>query len=188
MKNIHKINKTQNGLQGYRVRLSYTDINGAYKQVERTVYGYDEAQMVLQQLLAEYKVKKTVVTRKTILELYDEYEKYHAHETRLSSHNKAMQILETHILPTMKDCRLDKLSKERLAKWKNSIAEQELSIVTKKNIYQAFNAMLNYAVKLDYIPKNPLSVLGTFKAQIVLTSPPKNFNTIPQNNLLISLP
>lgn len=43
MKNIHKINKTQNGLQGYRVRLSYTDINGAYKQVERTVYGYDEA-------------------------------------------------------------------------------------------------------------------------------------------------
>ena len=59
--------------------------------------------------------------------------------------------------------RLDKLTKEQLAEWKNSIAAKKLSIVTKKNIYQAFNSMLNYAVKLDYLIKNPLSALGTFK-------------------------
>lgn len=99
----------------------------------------------------------------TVQELFDRYAEYHAHETRQSSHNKAMQILETHVLPTMGNCRLNKLTKERLADWKNSIAAQDLSIVTKKNIYQAFNAMLNYAVKLDYLPKNPLSALGTFK-------------------------
>lgn len=63
----------------------------------------------------------------------------------------------------MANCRLDRLSKERLAEWKNEIAAKDLSLATKKGIYQAFNAMLNYAVKLDYLPKNPLSALGTFK-------------------------
>lgn len=33
----------------------------------------------------------------------------------------------------MGNCRLDKLTKEQLTEWKNSIAAQDLSIVTKKN-------------------------------------------------------
>lgn len=160
---INKTDKKKNGLQGYRVRLSYMDANGKSQQIERTVYGLAEAQMVEKQLIAEFKDKKTSVVRKTIQGLFNEYEVYHSHETRQSSHNKAMQILRIHVLPAMANCRLDKLSKERLAEWKNGIAAQDLSIVTKKNIYQAFNSMLNYAVKLDYLNKNPLSALGTFK-------------------------
>ncbi|MDE6810184.1 MAG: hypothetical protein K2J42_08905 [Muribaculaceae bacterium] len=160
---INKIDKKKNGLQGYRVRINYTDMNGNPRQVERTAYGLAEANVLEKQLVAEFKDKQTIVVRKTIQELFNEYEVYHAHETRQSSHNKAMQIVRTHVLPAMAECRLDRLSKERLAEWKNGIAAQDLSIVTKKNIYQAFNSMLNYAVKLDYLTKNPLSALGTFK-------------------------
>ena len=161
---INKVDgEKKNGLQKYRVRVNYTDANGKPQQVERTCYGLGAAQMMEQELIKEFKEKQAVNVRKTIRQLYDEYEVYHSHETRQTSHNKAMQILKTHVLPTMGDCRLDRLSKERLAKWKNSIAEKNLAIVTKKNIYQAFNSMINYAVKLDYLPKNPLAALGTFK-------------------------
>ena len=156
--------KKKDGQLQYRVIINITDANGKSKKIERKVYGFAEAKEVERQLEAEYKDKRVVSTaRMTIQELFEKFEEYHAHETRLSSHNKAMQILRTHVLPSMGDCRLDRLSKERLAEWKNGIAAQDLSIVTKKNIYQAFNSMLNYAVKLDYLPKNPLSALGTFK-------------------------
>lgn len=163
LKKNGKAVKDKSGRQGYRVRINFTDTNGKPQQVEKVTYGLAEAKLLEQQLIAEYKNKQPVVVRKTIQELFNEYEVYHSHETRQSSHNKAMQILRTHVLPTMAECRLDRLSKERLAEWKNGIAAQDLSIVTKKNIYQAFNAMLNYAVKLDYLQKNPLTSLGTFK-------------------------
>lgn len=156
--------KKKDGQLQYRVIINVTGANGKPKKIERKVYGLAEAKEVERQLEAEYKDKRVVSTpRMTVQELFEKFEVYHANETRQSSHNKAMQILRTHVLPTMAECRLDRLSKERLAEWKNSVAAQDLSIVTKKNIYQAFNSMLNYAVKLDYILKNPLSALGTFK-------------------------
>lgn len=42
---IYKIDKKRDGLQCYRIRVSYQDINGKFKQVERVCYGHTEAQM-----------------------------------------------------------------------------------------------------------------------------------------------
>lgn len=156
--------KKKNGQSQYRVIVNVTDANGKPKKIERKVYGLAEAKEMERQLEAEFKDKRIVPTaRMTIQELFEKFEVYHANETRLSSHGKSTRNLRIHVLPTMADCKLDRLSKERLAEWKNGIAAKDLSIATKKGIYQAFNAMLNYAVKLDYLPKNPLSALGTFK-------------------------
>ncbi len=44
-----------------------------------------------------------------------------------------------------------------------SIAAADYSLATKQDAYKVFAAMLNYAVKMEYIPKNPLTVLGNFK-------------------------
>ena len=63
----------------------------------------------------------------------------------------------------MGDVRLDRLTQPVLAGWKNDIAASKLSIRTKQNAYATFSALLNYAVKMEYIPKNPLTVLGNFK-------------------------
>lgn len=156
--------KKKNGQLQYRVIVNTTDANGKSKKIEREVYGLAEAKEMERQLEAEYKDKHVVPTaRMTIQELFEKFEVYHSHETRTSSHGKTTRNLRVHVLPTMANCRLDRLSKERLAEWKNEIAAKDLSLATKKGIYQAFNAMLNYAVKLDYLPKNPLSALGTFK-------------------------
>ena len=163
--------KKRDGVARYRVTHNFTDVNGNHKKVERLVWGKAAAQEVLRDLEDEYGDRHATISRMTVGELYDKFKVYHANETRRSSHTKATQILNNHVLPMMKDHRLDKLTKEHLAEWKNSISAKDLSIITKKNIYQSFNAMLNFAVKLDYIPKNPLPALGTFKDVNIFENP-----------------
>ena len=160
------INKTgikKDGRQQYRVRVNYTDAAGKAHQIERTAYGLAEANALEQALISEYKEKRTASARLTVQQLYEEYEEYHSHETRKTSHDSTVRNLQYRVLPTMKDYRLDRLSQPVLAQWKNEIAATDLSIVTKRNAYAAFVAMLNYAVKMDYLPKNPLTILGNFK-------------------------
>lgn len=169
---INKIDKKKNGLQGYRVRVNYTDAAGKARQIERTAYGLAEANALEQSLISEHKEKRTASSRLTVRELFDEYGVYHRHETRRTSHDSAMRNLRLRVLPTMADYRLDRLSQPVLAAWKNEIAADErLSISTKRNAYKVFVAMLNYAVKMEYLAKNPLSSLGNFKAPEAIEKP-----------------
>ncbi len=168
---ITKTGKSKDGKQQYRVRINYTDAAGKAHQIERTAYGKDEAKLIEQQLLSDYKDKRSTTKHLTIQQLYDEYGEYHSHETRKTSHDSTMRALRLRVLPTMADCRLDRLSQPALAKWKNEIAASDLSITTKQNAYAAFVAMLNYAVKMDYLTKNPLSLLGNFKDSDAIEKP-----------------
>lgn len=161
---INKIPKKKNGLQGYRVRVSYTDMNGKYQQVERTAYGQSEAQLLEKQLLTEYKERKEISKSKmTINQLVEEYGEYHKIEVKASSLDAIMKTLRLRVQPYLGECRLDKLTQPKLAEWKITISKQNLSDNTKKNAYSIFVALLNFAVKMQYIPKNPLAVLGNFK-------------------------
>lgn len=154
----------RDGRAQYRVRVNYTDSNGKARQVERTAYGLAEAKAMEQELIAEYKTsRKTATSRMTINELFTEYERYHAHETRSTSHDSAMRHLRRRVLPFFADTRLDRLSQQALADWKNTLSEQKISLSTRRGTYASFSAMLNYAVKLEYIARNPLITLGTFK-------------------------
>lgn len=159
---ITKTGKKKDGLQQYRVRINYTDSLGKAHQVERTAYGMEEAKQLEIALITEYKDKHTA-TRLTVSKLYTEYIAYHSHETRRTSHETTIGILKLRVLPYFSECRLDKLSQPMLADWKNKIAAENISLLTKKGAYAKFTAMLNYAVKMGYIAKNPLTVLGNFK-------------------------
>lgn len=159
---LTKTGKKKDGLMQYRVRINYTDNLGKPHQVERTAYGLEEAKQLETALMSEYKDKRTAV-KLTVKELCDEYAEYHKHETRRTSHESTMKILRLRVLPYLADYRLDKLTQPVLADWKNKIAAENFVISTKKNAYAKFSALLNYAVKMDYIPKNPLTVLGNFK-------------------------
>lgn len=66
-------------------------------------------------------------------------------------------------MPTMHAEKIDKLSTSVLQKWKNSVSEKGLTITTQQGIYKEFRALLNYAVKMEYLPKNPLVSVGNFK-------------------------
>lgn len=157
--------KNKEGLQGYRVRVLYTDINGNFKQVERTCYGLAEAQFMEKQLITDYKEKKEGISKSklTVNELIDEYLNYHKIEVKASSLDSISKVLRLRIKPYLGDCRLDRLTQNKLADWKVTISNEKLSDNTKKNAYSIFTALLNFAVKMQYIPKNPLTILGNFK-------------------------
>lgn len=168
---LDKRAKKKDGLSRYRVIYNYTDAAGKHVKVERLVRGRAEAQAMERELEAEYGNKHVTVSRMNISELIDQYNVYHAIETKQSSHEAVMKRLRLWVLPYFGDKRLDKLTQQDLANWKVMINGEKLSLISKQNVYCAFVAMLNYAVKLELIPKNNLSVLGNFKNNTALEKP-----------------
>lgn len=159
---IYKTNKKKDGKQQYRVRVNYTDRFGDAKQITRVAYGAAEAKLLetqLQQELAE----ETPAASMTVRELYDEYMENKRHEVRETTYDKSKRVLNANVLPELKDTKISKLTNPVLQKWKNGMSERKLGIRTKQNVYSEFRAMLNYAVRMDYLPKNPLTAVGNFK-------------------------
>ena len=167
----------KNGLWRYRVIVNYTDTSGKHIKVERLVWGKAEAEAMEQKLIAEYKDKRVIAPKRmTVNELCEKYEQYHAMETRKSTHANTMKNLRLRVLPYFKDRRLDKLTQTDFADWKVAIDKENIALQTKQNTYKSFCALLNYAVKMEYIPKNNLSVLGNFKDTVSLEKPPEELH------------
>lgn len=160
---ITKTGKTQNGLQQYRVRINYTDITGKYKQIERTAYGRAEALELERKLSADINRADTPSARLTLRALSDEYLEALAHDVRETTWDKAKRDLEIILSHGLADLRLDRLSIPQLQKWKNTTAELDLALATKRSHYKRLSALLNFAVKRQYISSNPLSLIGNFK-------------------------
>jgi len=59
--------------------------------------------------------------------------------------------------------RIDRLSGKVLQEWKLWIEQKGLSLCTKHHAYGDLRAMLNYAVRMEYLPKNPISKIDNYK-------------------------
>lgn len=173
---IDKRVKKKDGVSRYRVIHNYTDANGKHKKVERLVWGRAEAQLVERQLEDEYSDKHAPASRMTVEEMFNKYSEYHAIETRLSTHENAMKRLRLWVLPYFKDKRLDKLTQDDFAAWKVKISTEKLKTSTRQSIFKTFVAMLNYAVKMGFIPKNGLAALGNFKDSNALQKPTESLH------------
>ncbi len=158
---IYKMDGSKDGKQRYRVRVNYTDTAGRYHQVERTAYGRNEAQLLELKLLQD--IKESPPQSMTVRELYDEYMAAKKAEVRATTYDKNRRNLERYILPRFGKMRLDKLSVAVLQKWKTEVGASDLKIRTKQNIFKEFSTLLNYAVRLQYIQRNPLDSVGNFK-------------------------
>lgn len=159
---IYKMPGKKDGLQKYRVRINYVDSLGTAKQIDRVAYGLDTAKDLERQL--NYNLKNEGINKKMPLRaLYEEYVKAKSHELRESTLDRSNRIIHYHILPTLGDVTLDKLTRPVLQKWKIEIEEKGLSLKTRQNIYTALRSLLNYAVSMEYISKNPLISVGNFK-------------------------
>lgn len=158
---IYKMSGSKDGKQRYRVRVNYLDPSGNYRQIDRVAYGRAEAQLLETALLSE--MDEAPPQCMTVKELYDEYMAAKKSEVRATTYDKTRRNLEYYILPEFSGKRLDKLTLPVLQRWKNKVSISDLKIRTKQNIYKEFVTMLNYAVKLQYLPRNPLNSLGNFK-------------------------
>lgn len=161
---IYKTNKKRDGLYIYTVRVNYTDKNGKAHGLTRTAVGAEAAKLLESRLTAEYKAKQaSSIERMTVGELAEKYLAAKYTEVRRSTAEKTERMLNRYVLPTMQKERLDRLNAQKLQEWKQSIATLGLASKTQKNIYSEFRAMLNFAVKMEYLSRNPLLAVGNFK-------------------------
>lgn len=162
---IYKMNGKKDGRQKYRVRINYTDSFGKAKQLDRVAYGADEAKQLEREL--NYKLKQeTPAARMTLQDLFNEYMISIKHEIRETTYDKLKRNLNNHVINDLGNVHLDKLTVPVLQAWKRGIEEQNFSIRTRQNRYSDFRALLNYAVKMEYLSRNPLLKVGNFKAPL----------------------
>ena len=171
---IYKMKGSKNGKQKYRVRINYTDTSGRQHQIDRVVYGSTEAKTLEAQLQKEYSSgsQVNIGNRMTVKSLYDEYMAVKKNDVRITSYDKTRRNLERYVIPYLGNIRLDRLSAPTLQTWKQTIANQGLSSTTQRNQYGELRALLNYAVKMEYIARNPLITVGNFKDKNF--TPPKD--------------
>lgn len=170
---IYKIEGKKDGLQKYRVRVNYIDKQtGKYKQTDRIAYGKEQAKELEQQLIHDF-ANNNITTKKTVSALYDEYVKARKNEIRESTMQKHILTFNKFIIPELGNIRIDRLTPQMLRQWKTNIDNiTEYSVGYKREIYAKFRTVLNYAVKMEYIPKNPLNNVGNFKDTDFTTKEP----------------
>lgn len=179
---IYKTNNKKDGLYKYNVRVNYTDPHGHYKQVTRIAYGAAEAKQLEAKLQKEFSPEALrPSSRLTLNELFAEYSQAKRNEVRATSANKALTMLEKFILPDIGNPKISTLTAADLQRWKNIVSQKNLSIRTKQNYYKTLSAMLNWAVKMEYMQSNPLRKLGNFTdANLELHSKPLQYYTPEQ--------
>lgn len=159
---IYKMDGKRDGKNKYRVRINYIDATGKARQVDRVTYGSDEAKILELKLLQEIR-HEAPAKRITLREFFDEYCEVRKNEIRESTLDKFKRIMEYHIMPELENIKLDKLAPQLLAQWKLNMENKGLSLYTKQAAFSVFRNLLNYAVKMDYISKNPLVRVGNFR-------------------------
>ena len=161
---IYKTEGKKDGLQKYRIRVNYTANDGTFKQLTRVTYGFEEAKDIEKKLLQEVKEKLDgSYGRTTIDELFAEYIATKQHDVRKTTVHKYEQEYELYIKPMLEKVKLCKLTIPLLQKWKSFVEGLEIGLTTRNHAYSTLRIILNYAVRMEYIPKNPLIALGCFK-------------------------
>lgn len=159
---IYKMDGKKDGKQRYRVRVNYHDMLGNGKQIDRVVYGLEEAKFT--ELMLTKELKASGPERKiSVQELHMEYLKAKAPEIRESTLDKHKKIIELHVLPELGRLKINALTAPVLQKWKHSIDDKGLALKTKQNAFSELRAILNYAVRMEYLLRNPLDRVGNFK-------------------------
>lgn len=155
---IYKTKEKKDGLTKYRVRVNYTDDLGKAHSLTRIAYGQEAAKRLESTLIKD---NNKAACNLTVSKLIDKYLMTKQYEVRESSLDKSRRILNKYIRPV--DQRISKLNVRFLSDWKLSIDKLKLATTTKKNIYREFNALLNWAVRMEYLQSNSLKKVGNFR-------------------------
>jgi len=162
---VYKINGIKkDGLQKYKVRINYISDDGNSRQLTRAAYGLDAAKDMERKLTDEVKSKSENSVKKiTVQQLFDNYSAVKKYEIRETTLDKYERDFNAHIRPTMAGASVEKLTVAKLQDWKMLVESKGLSLKAKKSIYGIFRAILNFAVTMEYIVRNPLTKVGNFK-------------------------
>ena len=156
----YKMAGKKDGLQKYRVVVSFTDSAGEHRQLVRTAYGRDAAIITEERLRRE---AEEAPQRMTVAELVDRYLGVKKQDMRATSWDRLRRNLASQVVSIVGDVRIDKLTPDVLEDWKRRIIDSGNAITTCRNAYRDFGGVLNYAVKVDILHSNPLKRVGNFR-------------------------
>jgi integrase len=162
---IYKVNgNKKDGLQKYHVRINYISCDGKFKQLTRTAYGSEAAKDLEAKLQNDIKAKQVSSdSKKTIDKLFNEYIATKKHDVRKTTYLRYEQLYGLYIKPELEKVKIYKLTIPKLQEWKMYIEKLGIGLTTRNHAYAVLRILLNYAVKMEYIPKNPLIAIGCFK-------------------------
>lgn len=159
------IYKSKNG-KGYRVEVNYTDSFGNRKKVVRqnkNTLSLKDAKQLEAQILSEISLYNQTNREATMEEVYNFYTSVIKNEVKRSTLNNKNKIYRTHIAPYFANKKISKISLIDFQNWKLAIQQKEYSHEYQKDLYASLNAIINFAVKYEYINVNHLAKLGNFK-------------------------
>lgn len=158
---VTKIQKKRDGLQGYRVRVNFTDPDtGAYRRIERIVYGKAEAAETERQLSAEVKSPApTADDRLTVAEFAQQYLKYKSTEVRPTTLYTTQNRLDTHILPFFGPLRMRSVTPRHVADWVAALHDSGCAPSSISSYYVAAKTMFARAVELHVLASSPFGRL-----------------------------
>ena len=176
----------KDGLQKYKVRINYFSSDGTKRQLTRVTFGSESARDLERELLNKIKDQNEKPVRGlTVQQLFDEYEIAKKPEIRECTFEKNKKEYRLYVQPTMAKVRIDKLTVPMLQKWKLTVEEKGLALKTKQYAYGIFRAILNYAVRMEYLSNNPLLKVGNFKESLSI-KPDMKFYTADEFRIFIS--
>lgn len=146
------------------LELGKDPITGKRKQIPFHVDGsYEDAQAVLIQKQAEYLNSELLIPSKmTVKTLVEQFKEMYVDLQGASSKRYYKGIFNRYILPYFGDVELQKLNSMQIQKLYNELlkcspyTKKPLSPNTIDNLNNGFRCMLNYAVRMEYIKKNPI--------------------------------
>ena len=149
------------------MRINYISDSGEPKQLTRTAYGLDNAKNLERKLIHGLKDKSEMPIKKmTIQELFNEYIEYKKMEVKELSVVKITDDFNIYILPICKNYRIDKLIAKMINDWKLTVDKKGLALGTKASAFINFRALFNYAIKMEYIYKNPFDKVDNCVCQV----------------------
>ena len=160
---IYKLDKKNaDGKHQYKVRINFTDANGNYKTINRHVYGKAEAKELELELTAQL---RSLSQPQSLLlkQLYSKYMETIKPEVRKSTYNRKETIWNNHIAEFLSDYPISQLTPVVLTDWKLYMEDKSLSLQTKRNAFAQLKAILNFAVKMEYLSSNPINKINNFK-------------------------
>lgn len=94
---------------------------------------------------------------------FEEYMQQRKGQIRETTEDKLLSNVNNHIIPELGDISLSDLDARAIANWKANMIAKGLSTTYCRRVYGSLNQILNYAVRMKFIPENPMKDVGNFR-------------------------
>ena len=159
---IYKNKDKKGRVIDYNVRINYQDNTGRHRQLTRKANTAEEAKELERQLSYEVKQKESPlgIHFDEVLRSYFAKKKY---EVKQTSYRKSEQYIRLYVTPFFTGTRMDKWTLRDMEKWKDSVRQKDIALLTKQAAYKEFTTLINYAITYYGLKENLLKKSGNFK-------------------------